>query len=355
MGAQVSKVKQLVAVITAWYEDKRARWPWLAHILDTVERYEQRRGNAYAAAISFTLILSLVPMLMVTFAAAGFVLASRPELVEQMIDAVVSAMPGQLGKTVSGIIESAIASRATVGVVGLLSAAYTGITWMSLVRTALSEMWGGRIKRSAVVSKAFDLVTFVGLGLMFVLTFAFTALASGPVITVLTDWLALDWLIGRGSVVRWASTLISLAGSWWLFSVVLARLPLQQLPLRAVRWPALVTAVIFNLLQEVGGLYLKSVLTSPAGAAFGPILGVMVFLYLACRIVLYASAWTASSPKNRQYLTVDELDGVTEEPDKVVLAPVYETSEAPRARALLTAAGVGAAAAAVYGWVRRGG
>ncbi|AVM00036.1 inner membrane protein YhjD [Gordonia iterans] len=354
MGSLVEKIKQLIARLTALYEDVRTRWRWLAHLLDTLERYTDRRGNVYAAAITFSGILSLVPILMVTFAVAGFVLASRPDLVDQMVDAVLAEFPGQMGETLGGVIESAIDSRATVGVIGLISAALTGIGWMSLVRTGLSEMWGGRIKRNAVMSKVSDLGTFVGLGIMFVLTFALTALASGPVATKVLDWMDWEFLSNQVTLLRLATNLIAVLGTWWIFSIILARLPLRPVPMRAVRWTALTTAIVFTILKEVGGLYLQSVLNSPAGVAFGPLLGVMVFAYLASRIVLYASAWTAANPDNAQYLTVDELDGAAPEPDRVVLAPVYETSEAPKARALLTAAGIGAAAAGIYGWIRRG-
>ncbi|WP_298443862.1 YhjD/YihY/BrkB family envelope integrity protein [Gordonia sp. (in: high G+C Gram-positive bacteria)] len=354
MGAIVGKIKALVAWATALFNDLKVRWPWLTHILNMLARYTDRRGNVYAAAITFSGILSLVPILMVTFAIAGFVLASQPQLVDRMVDAVVDAAPGQMGETLSGVIQSAIDSRAAVGVIGLLSAAFTGIGWMSLVRTALSEMWGGRVKRNAVKSYVSDLATFFFLGLMFVLTFALTALAVGPVTHALLDWLDLAWLTRQVTLLRWGSTLIATLGTWWLFSIVLARLPLHPVPMRAVRWPALTTAIIFTVLKELGGLYLQSVLTSPAGVAFGPLLGVMVFTYLASRIVLYAAAWSAASEDNAQYRIVDEFDvPPPEQPAPVVLAPVYEEPVAPKTRALLTAAGLGAAAAGVYGWLRR--
>jgi membrane protein len=38
-------------------------------------------------------------------------------------------------------------------------------------------------------------------------------------------------------------------------------------------------------------------MSNPAGAAFGPIIGVMVLLYLLWRITLYCSSWVATSPE----------------------------------------------------------
>ncbi len=143
MSSVVDSGKSLVTRAKSIYEDRRERWTWLDHVVRTVDRYNDRRGNLYAASISFNGILALVPIIMVAFAVAGFVLAQQPEVLQEIQDAVVEKMPGQLGDQVSDIITSAIDSRTTVGVVGLLGAAFTGIGWISGgVRTGMTEMWG---------------------------------------------------------------------------------------------------------------------------------------------------------------------------------------------------------------------
>ena len=52
--AIVDKVKALVARLLALYEDLKERWPWLQRILDTLDRYNNQRGNLYALAIAFS-------------------------------------------------------------------------------------------------------------------------------------------------------------------------------------------------------------------------------------------------------------------------------------------------------------
>lgn len=351
MSAIVGKIKELVAWATAFFADVKERWPWLAHLLATLTRFGDRRGSTYAAAIAFSGILALVPILMVTFSISGFVLASRPDLLQTLVDEVLSAMPGQLGQTVGEIIQTAVDSRGTVGAIGLVSAALTGIGWMGLVRTALTDMWGGRLQINAVMARVRDLGMFVTLGLAFVLTIGLTVLASGPIVKWVTE--TIGWHEIEG-VLRYSAQLVAFVGTWGIFLVVLAKLPRQRPPFHAVLWPAMVTALVFTALKYLGGLYLTSVLNSPAGVAFGPILGIMAFAYLASQIILYATAWIAASPENAPYRTVDYT--VTEEEaehEPVYLAPVYEESTAPTARTVLTAAGLGAAAAGLYGWFRR--
>ncbi|WP_026919449.1 YhjD/YihY/BrkB family envelope integrity protein [Gordonia shandongensis] len=345
----MDRVKALTAQAKALYENLLERWTWLAHVLRMLEWYTERRGNAYAAAISFTGILAMVPILMVSFSVGAFVLAWNPELLDTVTDAVVDAAPGELGKQLNSVIDSAIASRTTVGVIGLVTASLTGIGWMGLLRTALTEMWGGRLKTNAVIKKLYDLAMFVVLGLMFVATIGLTVVSTGPFGKQIMEFLGLEETTVGSLLLRVASILVSVAATWALFIVVLKVLPRNGLSVSAILWPALATAVIFEILKSVGGIYLRSVLSSPAGAAFGPIIGVMVFAYLASRIVLYSAAWCAADTRNEGYIIDDEMESRQPDPTPVVLAPVYEAQPQREARRLVTAAGVGALAAGLAG------
>lgn len=333
----------------AAFAQARERWPWINHLVATVERYNDRRGNVYAAGISFNGILAIVPIIMVGFAIAAFVLASRPELLDELKNAIVDAMPGKAGDQLGDVIDSAIDSRATVGLIGLFGAAFTGIGWISGVRVAFTEMYGGRVDRNPVMSKVWDLVTFVLLGVAFAATMALTALGNSGLTTKLLSWVSLDDASWAPVVVRVVSILVSVFASWLLFTFVLARLPLVPLPFVNAMKAGLATAIAFEIVKSLGGLYLKSVLSSPAGIAFGPILGLMVFAYLASRIVLYASAWCATDPINAAYQVEEEDERLR----PVVLAPTTQVSPVPRPGVVVGAIGVGAAASAVLGWMMR--
>ncbi|MBM7366716.1 YhjD/YihY/BrkB family envelope integrity protein [Gordonia hydrophobica] len=351
----MDRIKEIVGRLKALWEQMLERSALLRHVLAMMEWYNQRRGNAYAAAISFIGFLSLVPILMVSFAIAAFVLVWNPNLLTEITDAVVENIPGSLGEQLNSVIDSAIQSRRTVGVIGLVSAALAGIGWMGLMRNGLTEMWGGRVKNNAILAKVYDLGIFVAMGLVFAATIALSVLTSSAIGPRVMELLAIPENGMTLAFLQVATIVISLVATWGLFIVVLSVLPRCTIPIRAVVWAALGTAVIFQVLKSVGGIYLKSVMGSPAGAAFGPIIGLLVFAYLASRIVLYAAAWSASAPKNEAYLIVDELEEQTEpEPKTVLLAPVYEAEPDKQARRLIAAAGVGAAAAGLAGWLGRG-
>ncbi|WP_238422123.1 YhjD/YihY/BrkB family envelope integrity protein [Gordonia sp. 'Campus'] len=351
MSSALDSAKSAVDTGKSSFAAAREKWPAVDHLVRTVERYNDRRGNVYAAAISFNGILALVPIIMVVFSIAAFVLASQPQLLDDLQQAIVDAAPGKAGEQLSEVIDSAIASRAAVGLVGLVGAAFTGIGWISGVRVAFTEMYGGRVERNPVMSKVWDLITFALLGVAFAVTMAVTALGNSGLTTTVLSWVGLEDASWAPIVVRVVAIAVSVFASWLLFTFVLARLPLVPLPMTHAMKAGLVIAVAFELMKSLGGLYLRSVLGSPAGVAFGPILGVMVFAYLASRIVLYATAWCATDSINTEYQVVEEPDAELHRP--VVISPTVEVNPAPRAGALAAAAGAGAAAAALVGFLRR--
>lgn len=56
----------------------------VAHLIRATERFNDRMGNQFGAAITYFSFLSMIPILMVSFAAAGFVLASHPTLLQDI-------------------------------------------------------------------------------------------------------------------------------------------------------------------------------------------------------------------------------------------------------------------------------
>ena len=119
------------------------------------------------------------------------------------------------------------------------------------------------------------------------------------------EWLGLQDLPGMGVVLRVASLLISLLVSWLLFTWMIARLPRESISFRSAARAGLLVAVAFEIFKQVASIYLKSVVTGPAGATFGPVLGLMVFAYITARLILFATAWAATSKENLEAAPVE--------------------------------------------------
>jgi membrane protein len=261
-------------------ERLRRRYPWLDHAVRAQQRYDQSQGDFYAAGITYFTIFALFPVLMVGFAVVGFVLASRPDRLAEIDSRVKAAVPGEFGEQILGLMDAAIASRTSVGVIGLATALYVGLLWMQRLRAALSQMWGQQFPPPGFLNtKMSDVIALVGAFLASLLTIGFSALATSA-------------LRLTGSV-RLGSLVVSILVAWLLFTVMIARLPHDPVPLRRCAGAGLLAAIGFELFKQVGSIYLQTVLHGPAGAVFGPVLGLMVFAYMTARLVLFATAWAA--------------------------------------------------------------
>jgi membrane protein len=318
----------------------RARLAWFDRIMRAQERYNDSKGDFYAAGITYFTIFALFPLLMVGFAAGGFVLANRPDLLASIESNIKSTVSGDLGRQLINLMDSAIASRTSVGVIGLATAAWAGLGWMANLREALSQMWGEqRGERPGFVrTKLSDLVALLSAFVAIVVTIALTALGNGTVMRRVLDWIGVPDFPALGTLLRIASLIMALGISWLLFTWIIARLPRESVSLRSAARAGLLAAVGFEVFKQVASIYLGSVLKGPAGATFGPILGLMVFAYITARLILFATAWAATSADTLAAAPVDP-------PNAATIAPRVEVREGLGAGGALTSAALGAIAA----------
>ncbi|MFR9803934.1 inner membrane protein YhjD [Pseudonocardia sp. RS010] len=277
----------------------RRRRPWLDHLVRAGVRYTERHGNHYAAGITYFSLLALVPLVMVAFAVVTLVLVADPEPLARVRAHVDEALPAGLDDTVNSIIDQAVASASTVGVVGLVIAVYTGLGWMSNLRAALSEQWGQPPLPPPFLRRLrIDLVALLGLGLALVVSFGITT-AAGVFAGRILEFLGLADL-GWG---RWLlmalGVVLSLLADWLLFVWVYARLPRGQLTWRSAGRAAIGAAVGLEIIKQGMVVYLAFVTRSPTGIAFGPILGLMIFIYTVSRFLIFIAAWAATARENQ--------------------------------------------------------
>lgn len=110
----------------------------IAHLIRATERFNDRMGNQFGAAITYFSFLSMIPILMVSFAAAGFVLASHPTLLQDIFNKILTNVSDPtLATTLKSTINTAVQQRTTVGIVGLAIALYSGVNWMGNLREAI--------------------------------------------------------------------------------------------------------------------------------------------------------------------------------------------------------------------------
>jgi membrane protein len=276
----------------------RGRYEWLDHLMRAGQSYTDNHGNHYAAAVTYFSVLALFPLLMVGFAVGALILASHLDLLNEIKDRITSAAPGGLGATLANVVDSAVRSARTVGLLGLLVALYSGLGWMSNLREALSAQWGQRVESPKLLRKlGVDLLALIGLG--FALLLSIAVIAIGGLAPHIVQWIGLADVHWLSPLIRSVSPVLSLLASALVFLWVIARLPRAPVTWRSAAKASLAAAVGFQVISQVMVVYLARVTHSPTGALFGPILGLMIFIFTVSRLLLFLTAWAATSKENQ--------------------------------------------------------
>jgi membrane protein len=321
----------------------RARYGWFDHIMRAYQRFDDRNGGFFAAGLTYYTIFALFPLLMVGFAVVGFALSRRPELLRDIDDHIRAAVPSELGQQLIELMNSAIRERTSVGVIGLATSAWAGLGWMSHLRQALTEMWSEQRPDSQgfVHTKISDLLAMAGTFLVMLATLGLSALGHPAPMKAALRWLGIPEYSVLSVIFQIVSVFVSLLVSWLLFTWMIARLPREPVNLVESMRAGLLAAIGFEVFKQVGSVYLQKVLGSPAGAAFGPILGLMVFAYITAYLVLFCAAWAATASEDPRAAHVDP-------PAPTVISPRVQPDEGLSTRQALTVLAVGAVGALTF-------
>ncbi|SDW57194.1 membrane protein [Amycolatopsis xylanica] len=300
--------------VGSWWARARERYGWLDHLARAVDRYIEHNGYHYVASIAYFTLLSLIPMLMVTLSVAGFVLADQPGVLNQLLHGITSAVPGPLGTKAGELLQGFIEQRTKVGVLGLAIGLYSGWNWMNALRDALTAMW--EQQRPALPffrTIAKDLLALLSLVVALTVSFSLTA-SSGTLGTFLLSLAGVDDASWAHTAVSILSIPLALLADWLVFLWVLARLPREPVGIRSAMRGAVAAAIGFELLKLAGGIYLGIVGGTPTGAAFGSVIGLLFFIALVSRLLVFITAWTATG--------FDAPRKAVAPPGPFVLAPV---------------------------------
>ena len=317
----------------------RSRHAWLDHLVRAGERYTETHGNHYAAAITYFSVLALVPLLMVAFASVALVLQSNPDLLAQLKAEIGKVLPAGLNQTLSTVIDQAITSATTVGVVGLSFALVAGLGWMTNFRDALSVQWGhGQQPPTPYLRRlGADLASLIGLGLAMALSYGLTAVASGGLARQILGYLGLGDAAWAAGLLALLALALGLVSNWLVFLWVFARLPREPVTWRSATMAAIGAAIGLEVIKRVMVVYLAAVTQTPAGLAFGPILGLLIFVFTVSQFLLFLTAWAATAREN-------QVDRPPPVPPPAVIRPDVTVRSGPGAGAVTGLLGAGVVA-----------
>lgn len=238
---------------------------------------------------------------MVSFAAVGFVLASNPDLLTELINKIVSSISDpNLATTLKNTVNTAIQQRTTVGLTGLAIALYSGISWMGNLREAIRaqsrEVW----ERNPQDQEKFyfrylrDFISLTGLVIALIVSLSFTSIAGAAQASIVRA-LGLDGIEWLRPVMTAIALSISIMANYLLFLWIFLVLPRHKPKKKALLRGTLIAAIGFEVIKFVMTWTLPSLARSPSGAAFGSVIGLMAFFYFFARLTLFCAAWIATA------------------------------------------------------------
>ncbi|WP_052745666.1 YihY/virulence factor BrkB family protein [Allosalinactinospora lopnorensis] len=274
------------------YWAARQRRPGFDHAARAYERYSDCRGTQLAASVTYYAFLSFFPLLALAFAAAGYLAEFNVEARQYMDQALSEVLPG-LSQDLP--IDQIAQARVGAGILGLLGLVYSGVNAVSSLREVLHAIWLKSITDSPnyVVAKLIDTMVMLVFGTVLLFSVALTS-----VLQTATRWL-LNWIdLGEVEVLIIATKAVGLvaaiAVNLLIFLVVFSRLSGTRRSWRLLWRGALLAAVGFEILKALGATLIAGTLGNPVYASFAVLVGLLVWINLVMRLVIFAAAWTAT-------------------------------------------------------------
>ncbi|MBG6243912.1 inner membrane protein YhjD [Candidatus Symbiopectobacterium sp. 'North America'] len=275
--------------------------PSIAHLIRAGERFNDRMGNQFGAAITYFSFLSLIPILMVSFATVGFVLASNPDVLTQLIDRIVNSISDpNLALTLKNTVKTAVEQRTTVGVTGLLIALYSGISWMGNLREAIRaqslDVWERKPHEEEKIYFQYvrDFLSLIGLLIALTITMFLTS-AAGTAQSAIVSALGLEGIEWLRPLLRVITLTISISANYLVFLWIFMILPRHKPKHKTLLRGTLLAAVGFEAIKFAMTVALPKLASTPSGAAFGSVIGLMAFFYFFARLTLFCAAWIATA------------------------------------------------------------
>lgn len=245
--------------------------------LAVLYKYIDDSGGYLAALIAYFGFVSLFPLLLLLATVLGFVLVGHPELQRQILGSALKQFPvvgNQLGDP------KRLGGGPAGLVIGILGSLYGGLGVAQAIQYGMNTAW--RVPRNRrpnpIKARGRSLLLLIALGVAFV---------GGTVLSTVGGSSAGSF----GPALRIASLigalLINAAAFLFVFRISTSR----ALSLREVAPGAVIAAVIWQLLQTFGVLYVGHVVrnASATNGVFAVVLGLLAFLYLTSVVVVLSA------------------------------------------------------------------
>jgi YihY family inner membrane protein len=238
--------------------------------LAVVYKFFDDQGNYLAAIITYYAFVAIFPLMLISTSVLGFVLQGNPHLQQQLLDSALSRFPivgNQLGRP------EGLRGSATAVVVGGLAALYGLIGLGQASQNAVNAAWAipRNSRLNPVISRLRSLLFFVLGGLALITLGVVASLANHSAV------------LGSGFAGSLLGDLVTVLLTGLVLTTMLRLALPERPPWRQALPGGLAVAVMWQLLQRLGGFYVEHVLNrvSEMSGVFALVLGLIGLLYVA--------------------------------------------------------------------------
>lgn len=258
--------------VTAWLDRMQQKHPWLGFPLAVVYKFVDDQGGYLAALITYYGFVSLFPLLLILSTILSIVLVSNPELQERILDSALSQFP-----VIGDQLENPDTLSGGTGglVIGVVVALYGGLGVAVAFQNAMNIAWSvpRNMRRDPIFARVRGLLILATVGV---------AVIGLTVVTQISA--TLDFGSGLNEVSLVGTVILNAI----VFAVAFKISTTRALTLRQVAPGAIAAAVVWQMLQTFGLVYVTSVVqhSSATNGVFAVVLGLLAFIYLAAFAVV---------------------------------------------------------------------
>lgn len=259
----------------------------------SVSQWFQHRASSKGAALSFYMLFSLAPILVLVIAIAGAVFGA-----EAARGAIFEQINGLVGRSGAEAIQTVLANAhdpetgGIATVIATLLLAVGATTVFAELKASLDDIW--QVPQSSSSSGIFGALRTRLLSFGIVLVLAFLLLVSlvvSAALSLLERYLGGIWA-QASAILLPASTILSFCVIACMFAVIFKMLPQIRLSWRDVWIGAFGTALLFIFGKYLIGIYLgNSGVASSYGAA-GSVVALLLWIYYSAQIFFFGAVFT---------------------------------------------------------------
>jgi membrane protein len=252
------------------------RSPRLGFVVAVFKRFDDDQGSQMGALIAYYGFFSLFPLLLVFVTVLGFVLQGSPSTQASVLHSTLSQFP-IIGTQLQDNVHS-LKGSVTALAIGIVGALLAGLGITGATQSAFYKVWEIPRRRQL----GFLAWRLRGLGLLAVLgTLSIVSTVSAGYVTAQTAGV-LEVLVG---------VVAALAANLLLFFTVFRMLSAPEIETRDLLPGVIVAAVLWQILQHVGGFYVEHVVrhAKETSGLFAFVLGLLTWLYIGGQVTILAA------------------------------------------------------------------